>query len=164
MALNTFFFSDESLHKLFLNYGKYNFVQEIPQIIYSTIISSIIEIFLCFSSITDKYFYSLKSYFMRGEKNKVIKTLKCINIKLIIFFIFIFIFYIIYWYIISVFCGVYRNTQITFIKDSILSLSLGLLYPLILYFISACFRVCSLKNKKNRLKCLYNLSNIFPFF
>ena len=164
MALNTFFFSDESLHKLFLNYGKYNFVQEIPQIIYSTIISSIIEIFLCFSSITDKYFYSLKSYFMRGEKNKVIKTLKCINIKLIIFYIFIFIFYIIYWYIISVFCGVYRNTQITFIKDSILSLSLGLLYPLILYFISACFRVCSLKNKKNRLKCLYKLSNMFPFF
>ena len=26
MALNTFFFSDDSMHKLFLNYGKYNFI------------------------------------------------------------------------------------------------------------------------------------------
>ena len=60
MALNTFFFSDDSMHKLFLNYGKYNFIQQIPQITYSTIISSIIELFLCFLIITDKYFYSLK--------------------------------------------------------------------------------------------------------
>ena len=29
MALNTFFFSDDSMHKLFLNYGKYNFIQQI---------------------------------------------------------------------------------------------------------------------------------------
>ena len=26
MALNVFFFSDESMHKIFLNYGKYNFI------------------------------------------------------------------------------------------------------------------------------------------
>ena len=164
MALNTFFFSDDSMHKLFLNYGKYNFIQQIPQITYSTIISQLIEIFLCFLSLTDKYFYTLKSNLMNGKIDEMKKTLKNINLKLIIFFIFVFIFFIIYWYIISVFCGVYRNTQIIFIKDSISSLVIGLIYPLFLYFISACLRACSLKNKKNKLKCLYNLSNVFPFF
>ena len=44
MALNVFFFSDDSMHKLFLNYGKYDFIQQIPQITYSTIISQFIEI------------------------------------------------------------------------------------------------------------------------
>ena len=71
MALNTFFFSDDSMHKLFLNYGKYDFIQQIPQIIYSTILSSLIEVFLCYLSLTDKYFYLLKSSFIKGEKNKI---------------------------------------------------------------------------------------------
>ena len=164
MALNTFFFSGDSMHKLFLNYGKYNFIQQIPQITYSTIISLLIEVFLCFLSLTDKYFYLMKSNFIKGEINENRNIIKCIKLKLIIFFIFIFIFFIIYWYIISVFCGVYRNTQITFIKDSSLSFSICLIYPLLLYFVSACLRYCSLRNKKKRYKCIYNFSYIIPFF
>ena len=39
MAMNVIFFSDDSMHKIYLNYGKYNFIQQIPQIIYSTIIT-----------------------------------------------------------------------------------------------------------------------------
>ena len=164
MALNTFFFSDDSMHKLFLNYGKYDFIQQIPQITYSTIISSLIEIFLCFLSLTDKYIYQLKSYLIKGNIRNIKKIITYIHIKLIIFFIFIFIFFGIYWYIISVFCGVYRNTQIAFIKDSIISFSICLLYPFILYFISACLRVCSLRDSKKRFKCVYNFSYVIPFF
>ena len=32
MALNVFFFTDESMHKIFLNYGKYDIFQQIPQV------------------------------------------------------------------------------------------------------------------------------------
>ena len=39
MGMNVFFFADETMHKMFLDYGKYNFIQQIPQIIYSTVIS-----------------------------------------------------------------------------------------------------------------------------
>ena len=67
------FFSDDSMHKLYLNYGEYDFVQQIPQIIYSTAISQLLEVFLCFLSLTDKYFYEIK-----GSKNDK-------NIKIIIF-------------------------------------------------------------------------------
>ena len=164
ISLNTFFFSDESMHKLFLNYGKYNFIQQIPEITYSTIISLLIEILLCFLSMTDKYFYLLKSSFVKGDKNEIRKLIKCIKVKLIIFFIFIFIFFVIYCYIISVFCGVYRNTQIAFIKDSALSFVVCLIYPLVLYLISASLRFFSLKCKRKSCKCLYSFSYIFPFF
>ena len=51
MALNVFFFADETMHKMFLDYGKYNFLQQIPQIVYSTLVSQLIEVFLCFLSL-----------------------------------------------------------------------------------------------------------------
>ena len=30
MALNVFFFFDNTMHKLFIDYGKYNFIKQIP--------------------------------------------------------------------------------------------------------------------------------------
>ena len=61
MALNVFFFSDETMHKMYIDYGKYNFYQQIPQIVYSTIVSQLIQVFLCFLSMTDKHFYEIKN-------------------------------------------------------------------------------------------------------
>ena len=60
MALNVFFFSDETMHKMYIDYGKYNFLQQIPQIVYSTLVSQLIDVFLCFLSLTDKHYYQIK--------------------------------------------------------------------------------------------------------
>ena len=164
MALNVFFFSDDSMHKLFLNYGKYDIFQQIPQITYSTIISQLIEIFLCFLTLTDKYIYQIKSCLINGQINKINRIISCIKLKLSIFFIFTFLCFIIYWYIISIFCSVYRNTQIVFIKDSLLSFSICLIYPFAIYFFTSILRICSLRSSKKNLKCIYKLSYIIPFF
>ena len=164
MALNVFFFSDDSMHKLFLNYGKYDFIQQIPQITYSTIISQLIEIFLCFLCLTDKYIYQIKENFENKKNDDISKIIRKMKIKLMFFYVFTFIFFGIYWYIISVFCGVYRNTQITFIKDSIISFSICLIYPFIFYFISASLRVYSLRNPNKNLKYVYKLSYMIPLF
>ena len=166
MALNVFFFSDDSMHKIYLNYGKYDFVQQIPQIIYSTAISQLLEVFLCYLSMTDKHYYQIKN--LKNEKNNkelIMQILKCIKIKLISFFVFTFILFVFHWYLISAFCSVYQNTQIIFIKDSISSFITGLLYPFILYLFPAVLRIISLKDiVKKRLKCIYKLSDIIPFF
>ena len=164
MALNVFFFSDDSMHKLFINYGKYDFFQQIPQITYSTIISQLIEIFLCFLSLTDKYIYKIKSFLISGKLNKIREIIRIIRIKLFIFFLFTFILFFVYWYIITVFCAVYRNTQIIFIKDSLISFSISMAYPFVIYFITSIFRICALRSSKKNLKCLYKLSDIIPFF
>jgi hypothetical protein len=165
MALNVFFFSDDSMHKLFLSYGKYDFVQQIPQITYSTIITQLIELFLCFLSLTDKHIYRIRTYIFKGKIDNIPKIIRCMRIKLIIFFSFIVIFFVVYWYIISVFCGVYRNTQIHFIKDSAISFSISLLYPFALYLLSTGLRKCAVNDSKyKRFKCIYAISNIIPFF
>ena len=159
MALNVFFFSDDSMHKIFISYGKYDFIQQIPQITYSTIISQLIEVLLCYLSLTDKYIYQIKSLLKEDKTNNISKIIKCVNIKLYIYFAFTFLFFGVYWYIISIFCGVYRNTQIHFIKDSIISFSIGLIYPFILDFIIASLRICSLRDPKKRFKFIYALTN-----
>ena len=164
MAMNVFFFSDDSMHKIFLNYGKFNFIQQIPQVIYTTIISQLIEVFLCFLSLTDKHIYYIKKIFDSVDKKEIVNILKCIKIKLIIFFIITFILFAFYWYTVAIFCVVYENTQIIFVKDSLLSFLLSIVYPFIIYLVPSVLRIISLRSSQKNLKCLYKLSDIIPFF
>ena len=100
------------------------------------------------------------------EKKFLLKFLVFFNPDKIvyIFFLFTFISFFVYWYIITVFCAVYRNTQIIFIKDSLISFSINMAYPFVIYFITSIFRICALRSSKKNLKCLYKLSDIIPFF
>jgi len=166
LAMNAFFFSDDSMHKIYLDYGKYDFIQQIPQILYSTIISHVIEVILCYFSMTDKYFYEIKGL-EKNVLNKclVFKILKCIKLKICGFFIFTFILFVFYWYFISAFCAVYKNTQIIFIKDSFSSFITSLLDPFCIYAFTCVLRVIALKDiNKKRLKIIYKLSDIIPIF
>jgi len=166
MTMNAFLFSDKSFHKLFLKGVKYNFTQQILQILLSVIITHVVEILLCFLSMTDRIIYQIKKIAKTGKENKVIfDCLKKIRIKLIIFFVGTFIVILFYWYFISAFCSVYKNTQKIFLIDTVLSFVFFNIVPLIVYVLVTLVRIISLKcsNKKN-LKCLYILSRIFPIF
>jgi len=151
MALNVFFFSDDSMNKIFLTYGKYDFIQKIPQMVYTVIVSQLLELLLCFLSLTDKYVYQIKNMKFKTFTN-VEKIFKIVKIKLIIFFIVTILLFLFYWYLISAFCAVYVNTQMIFIKDSIFSFITGLLYPFILYLFPSVLRIICLKNKETRQK------------
>ena len=153
------------MHKIYLNYGKYKIIEQIPQILYSTILSLLIELFICYLSLTDKNIYQIKKLIKKKKyKDEVFNILKCIKIKLIWFFISIYVFFAFYWYLISCFCAVYENTQIIFIKDSISSFLTGLIYPFILYLFPAVLRIMALKDKKKKSKCLYRISDILPIY
>ena len=166
MAMNVIFFSDDSMHKIYADFGKYTFIQQIPQIIYSTTVSQLLEIFLCYLSLTDKNYYQIKVIKnIKINKNIVYKVLRCVKFKLFGFFSFTLILFAFYWYFVSSFCAVYHNTQSAFIKDSILSFLTGLLYPFILYLFPAILRILALKDTvKKRFKFIYKLSEVIPFF
>ena len=149
-GIKCIFFSDDSMHHVYKSYGKYDFLQQISQIIYSTIVTQVIEVFLCYLSMTDKHVYKIKNISdIQINKSKIFLILKCIKIKLFGFYLFTFIFFVLYWYLITAFCSVYQNTQIIFIKDSFSSFLMGLAYPFALYIFPALFRIVIsfLKNK-----------------
>ena len=117
------------------------------------------------SKFTDKPIYQIKDLMLNNSLIKMRFIYKCINIKLIVFFIFAFIFMLFYWYMVSAFCVVYKNTQISFIKNWIFSLILGMLIPFVIYLIPSSLRLCSIRNKNRKCSIfLYKLSEIIPFF
>ena len=165
MAMNIFFFTDDSMHKIYLNYGKYNFIQHIPKIIYSTIVSQILEFFLCYLCLTDKHIYQvkrIKDY--TNYINFIFQIINVVKFKLIFFFIITLNLFGFYWYFISAFCAVYKNTQIIFINDSISSFFINLINPIFVSLIPVILRIIAIKDEKKSLKCLYQLSDFISIF
>jgi len=53
MAFNVIFFSDESMHNVYASGGSYDFIGQLIQMIYSTIVSQVLQVFINFLSLTD---------------------------------------------------------------------------------------------------------------
>ena len=65
-----------------------------------------------------------------------------------------------FWYFIACFCGVYTNTQIVLIKDTLVSYALSMVYPFGLNLLPGFFRIPALKAEKGDKGCLYKISLI----
>ena len=50
LAINALFFNDDTMHKIYEDKGKYNFLYQTPQILYSIMISKIIDLYISFIS------------------------------------------------------------------------------------------------------------------
>ena len=164
-TINALFFNDNTMHKIYEDKGKYNLLFQIPQILYSTLISRIIDIFIKNLALSQNYIIELKHE--KGKNNiskKYIRILKILKIKSILFFIFAFGILSIFWYYITCFCGIYTNTQFHLIKDSIISLIISFIYPLGLYLIPGLFRIPSLRMKIPSGKLLYRFSSFLEYF
>ena len=164
MALNVFFFSDESMHNIYINGGEHDFISQLAQMIYSTIVSQILIVFINYLTMTDITYYSIKELIKDRNTNRtqIKSAMTCLKFKVIIFFIFSFFLFTFFWYLISAFCSVYENTQIIFIIDSISSFAIELIYPFGLYIFPAGLRILALKSKN--IKFIYSLSDKIPFF
>ena len=125
-------------------------------------ISSVINAFLKSLSLSEKNILEIKQekcIYNLDKKSKNI--LKSLNIKFKCFFIISFIFLLFFWYYVSCFCAIYKNTQLHLIKDSIISFGLSLLYPLCIYLLPGIFRIPSLRTPKKDRQSMYKFSKIF---
>ena len=154
--MNAIFFVDDSIHKIYEEQGKYNFIYQIPQTLYSTIITQIISFLLENLSLSQDDFLSIKEKekLIKEETNRVKKSIK---IKCLLFFVIGLILLFGFWYYISSFSAVYYNTQIPIIKDTIFSFLTSLLYPFLLILFPVIFRITSLRYK---IKCLFIFSKV----
>ena len=81
-------------------------------------------------------------------------------IKFFLFFFISFLFFGFFWYYISMFGVIYKNTQFHLLKDTLISFGLSLVYPFATNLLPGLFRIPSLSNEKNKRECLYNFSKI----
>jgi hypothetical protein len=158
-TINGFFFTDETMNKINEDHGKYNFLYQIPQLLYSTLISSVINFSLKLLSLSEKQILSIKQEKdLSNIKQNSKKILKCLKIKISIFFILSFLFMLFFWYFISCFCAVYKNTQIILITDTLISFALSMIYPFALNLFPGCLRISALRVKEKDKKYLYIFS------
>jgi hypothetical protein len=165
-TVNGLFFVHETMYRKYVEGEEFTFIQKIPQLLFTLIVTHIIEVLLCFLSMTDSNIYEIKEL-PKEEKNneKILSIIDRMKRKLATFFIFTFLLFLFYWYFISAFCAVYQNTQIIFLRDTGISFLTSLLDPFIIYGITTLLRVISLSVCcKKKLGCVYKLSDIIPFF
>jgi len=160
-TIHGFFFSDETMHKIYKDSSAFNIIFQIPIMFYSTIVSTFLNMLLKLLSLSEKNILTMNQE--KDYSNAIIKSnkiQKCLKIKFFLFFLISFLILSFSWYFISCFCLVYINTQLILINDTILSFGLSMLYPFGLNLLPGFFRIPALRANKKDKKCLYKLSNI----
>ena len=151
------------MHKIYVDSGVFNLYYQLPQIIYSYLISSATNLIFEYLSLSENTIISIKeiNFINLNKKKKIVNNMK---IKFCFFFIITFILLLAFCYYLSCFCCIYENTQIHLIKDSLLSFGISLITPFFICLIPGIFRIPALHSEKGNKLCLYKFSQIVEFF
>lgn len=97
------------MHKIHIDGGSYNLIYQLPQIIYSSIISSILSYIIKLLGLSESNILQLKN----SKKNvvvnidiKVKSLITILKIKFSFFYVSLFILLGIFWYYVTCFCGI----------------------------------------------------------
>ena len=160
--VNSLFFDEKTIHKIYEDKGIYNFIYLAPYILYSFIISHTLSVIIKYIFLSDRNLYEIKSQkTYRKANNKVSKVKRCLIIKYICFFVLSYIFLSFFWYYLSSFGAVYQNTQIYVIENTFISFVFSFIYPFPINTIPALLRIYSLK-ESNRELC-YKISKYIQY-
>ena len=155
LTVSAMFYTDSIIHKIYIDDGSFDFTYQLPQMIYSLIISAILAVLLKYFGLYEQEIVE----FRKGYKNRI-KVLSDIKIKIIIFFIISYILLFFSWIYLGCFCAVYKNTQIHLLIHVSSSFSFSFIVPFIVLLFPCIFRIIALNNRKGKRSFLYKMSNI----
>ena len=148
------------MHKIYEDKGSFNLYYQLPQIIYSSLISSVLNILLKVLSLSEGNILEFKKNKDKTNLDKrELELNNKLNNKFISYFIVSFAFLVFFWYYLSIFGAIYRKTQYHLIKDTLICFGLSLFYPFLIYLFPGFFRIPALSNP-NQKNFLYKISRI----
>ena len=160
-AVNTFFFNETTIHNIYKNRGKYDFLYFFPQIIYSFLISYFTTSFIKYFSLSERNILEIKNEKNKDNLNDKIEAIKrCLVLKYILFFIISFVFIIVFWFYLSSFCAVYKNTQIYLIINTLISLTICIIFIITFNLLPCLLRNLSLQKNKPINELIFKISKI----
>ena len=159
-TVSAMFYSDETMHKIYVEKGKFDFTYQLPQMIYSFIISTILTIVLNYLGFYEGDIIEIKNSKNENDNNRKYFAIK---LKVSIFFIITYILIFFIWIYLGCFCAVYQNTQIHLFKDVLSSFALSFITPFFICLLPGLFRIPSLKSKSDRTY-LYKFSKFIQLF
>ena len=160
-VVNALFFNDDTMHKIYENKGQFDLESQIPIVIYSSLISMVLNTLLSLLALSNEAIIRLKQSKSKHNLLKRKENLKNkLTVQFALYFIISFLLLVFFWYYISMFCVIFKNTQIHLLKDTLMSFGLSLIIPFLIYLLPGLFRIPSLSKRKNKRECLYNFSKI----
>ena len=159
------FYNDDTIHNLYETKGSYGIENQLPKIIYSSIISMALNTLLKLLALSNDSIIKFKQSKNKDNINEKGEALNhMLNIKFIFYFIFSSLLLLFFWYYLSIFGAVYINTQYHLLKDTLVSFGLSLLYPFGLCLLPGLFRIPALSDPKKKREYLYKFSKILQLF
>lgn len=150
------------MHNVYESKGLFEMSYQLPIIVYSTFISMFLGALVQMLGLSNDAIINFKQ---SEEANDVDergqKLIKKLKIKIIFYFILGHILLLFFWYYISMFDAVYRNTQYLLLEDTLIGFALSLITPFVIYLIPGIFRIPSLAAPQKNKRCLYNFSKLF---
>ena len=162
-TVNALFYNDDTMHKIYISKGYFDLETQIPIIVYSTLISKLLNYPLNFLALSNDAILNFKQ--SSNTENKFMNKPKFLKNsllnKFVLFFIISSLFLLFFWYYISMFGVIYRNTQIHLLKDILMSILMSIIIPFITYLLPGILRILALSIKN---KYLYNFSKFLQLF
>ena len=163
LTFNIFFYTNKAIK---INYANAlddisGFWKSISNSIFSSLLSTTLLIILKFICLTHNSVRVLRKYKdLNMAKKKSVCVLRCIKIRVTIYYILSLAFLAIFGYYILCFCAIFENTQKELVKSTFTSWLISLIYPFIFCFITSIFRALAFKCK-NRI--LYFIKLMLQF-
>ena len=155
--ISAMFYSESTMHKVYIDKGAFDFTYQLPIMFYSFLISTLLNYILNILGLYEQNIISFKK-----DKNKNLnpkKILSHIRFKIALFFIITYILLFLLWIYLGCFCAVYRNTQIHLLLEVSSSFGISFIAPFFIYLLPGLFRIPSLKSKNNR-PLMYKFSKL----
>ena len=144
-AVNGLFFNDSTMHNVYESKGSFDVAYQLPIIVYSSFISMFLGALVQMLGLSND---SIVDFKQDKETNNInesgAKLIKKLKIKFVLYFILSFILLLFFWYYISMFDAVYRNTQFLLLKDTLMGFGLSLISPFVIYLFPGLFRIPAL--------------------
>ena len=146
-TVNALFFNDDIMNKVYESKGRFDIIHHYQIIIFSSLISMFLGAFiqmLGFSS--DALIDFKKNEETNNVKERGEKLIKKFKIKFALYFILIYILLFCFWYYVSMFGAIYKNTQYLLLEDTSIGFGLSLFLPFVIYLIPGLFRIPALSD------------------
>ena len=161
MAFTALFFNDNIMRSLYIYKGNTDAAVHVPNIILSSLcslIASLIVRFICLDE--NKISKIAVKSDINEKKNLMREVKKCHKIKFSIMLVISFILTLICWYYVAAFCAVFKNSQKSYLVNTLVSFIICNLWPAVTSLIPTYMRKKAL-DKKN--ETLYKASQYIAY-
>ena len=165
------FFDDSTMHKIYKNKGKYKFIHHLGKIFFSIIFAKIITIIVEYFALSEDNIAEItmdQNKISIEDMNNGVSDLDCyLKKKFALSFGVMILFILFFWYYLSSFCAVFKNSQMQLIINTLLGYVFALIIPFLIAFITGYFRFYGLKRaqideeNKDNGKCCYKFSGCY---